>query len=115
MSPSRYRRFFLALFCSLVGASLSALDTAAPPTKGVDVEQKRVRDRTRSDEPGPVTIGYAPVVVSVKPDAAASHGGLAEGDVIFQVNRQAVKDAAAAEAAVARAGGRRVLKIFRDG
>lgn len=55
------------------------------------------------------------VVVSVKPDSAASRGGLAEGDVILQVNRQPVKDVAAAEAAVSRAGGRMVLKIFRDG
>jgi hypothetical protein len=54
MSPSRYRRFFLALFCSLVGASLSALDTAVPPTKGADIEQKLVRDRSRPAEPEPV-------------------------------------------------------------
>jgi hypothetical protein len=54
MSPSRHRRFLWALFCSLVGASLSALDTATPATKGADIEQKLVRDCTRPAEPEPV-------------------------------------------------------------
>lgn len=71
MSPSRHRRFLWALFCSLVGANLSALDTVTPATKGADIEQKLVRDRTRPAEPGPITTSYAQVVQRILPSVVS--------------------------------------------
>jgi C-terminal processing protease CtpA/Prc len=54
-------------------------------------------------------------VVAVKPESPAEEGGLKPGDVIAQVNKQAVHGAPEAQKLLSSAGASVLLRVLREG
>ena len=98
---------------SLADAQAETAVDSGSPLEGLSVGALDASLRQQLGLPSRVQAGV--VVREVAPDSAAAKSGLAEGDVILEVNKRAVNSPASFGAAVREGGDRLLLLVWRDG
>ncbi|MCA1640245.1 MAG: PDZ domain-containing protein, partial [Acidobacteria bacterium] len=103
---------------------------AAEGVKPDDANQENQREEDKSDQNGKLGLSLQPltsetarrlglpsdtqgvVVTEVDPNGSAAAAGISEGDVILEINRQAVKSLEDVQAALAKSGDRPILLLI---